>query len=142
MQNKCSIEITWYFLASSPGKGTADGIAWAIKRLGATEVIKRKAIITDHLSFFKAVRDISAIKVFNITADEVNQRINTTELKAIIDNAPPLPGIFTAHCLKSENGFVTISQYSDQINENVVADESPINDYGASVQIRSFVIIP
>ena len=127
MQNKCSIEITWHFLASSPGKGTADGIAWAIKRLRATEVI---------------VRDISAIKVFNITADEVNQRINTTELKAIIDNAPPLPGIFTAHCLKSENGFVTISQYSDQINENVVADESPINDYGASVQIRSYVIIP
>ena len=36
------------------------------------------------------MRDIFAIKVFNITADEVNQRINTSELKAIIDNAPPL----------------------------------------------------
>ena len=40
------------------------------------------------------------------------------------------------------NGFVTISQYPDQINENVVADESPINVYGASVQIRSYAIIP
>ena len=85
-------------------------------------------MITDHLSFFKAVRDISAIKVFNITADELNQRINTSELKEIIDNAPPLRGIFSAHCLKSENGLVKMSQYSDQINENVVTDESPIND--------------
>ena len=44
------------------------------------------------------------------------------------DNAPPLRGIFSAHCLKSENGLVKMSQYSDQINENVVTDESPIND--------------
>ena len=35
-----------------------------------------------------------------------------------------------------------MSQYSDQINENVVTDESPINDDGASVQIGSFAIIP
>ena len=59
--------------------------------------------MTDHLSFFKAVRDI---KVFNITVEEVNQRINTSKLKAIIDNSPPLPGIFSAHCLKLENGLI------------------------------------
>ena len=48
------------------------------------------------------MREISAIKVFNITADEVDQRVNTSELNAIIDNALPLPSIFSAHCLKSE----------------------------------------
>ena len=116
LQNECSIEIAWHFFASSHGKGPVDGICGAIKQLAATEVIKRKAIITDHLSFFKVVRDISAIKVFNIAAGELNQRINTSELKAIIDNAPPLPGIFSAHCLKLENGLVKMSQYSDQIN--------------------------
>ena len=88
------------------------------------------------------MRDISAIKVFNITAEKVNQRITTSKLKAIIDNAPPLSGIFSAHCLKLENGLVKMSQYSDQINENVVTDESLINDDRASVQIGSFVIIP
>ena len=72
MQNKCSIEITWHFFASSHGKVTVDRMGGMIQRLAATEVIKRKAIIADHLSFFKMVRDISAIKVFNITADEVN----------------------------------------------------------------------
>ena len=41
----------------------------------------------------------------------------------------------------SENGFNKMSQYSDQINENVVTDESRINDDSASVQIGSFVII-
>ena len=35
-----------------------------------------------------------------------------------------------------------MSQYSDQINENLVTDESLINDDRASVQIGSFVIIP
>ena len=50
LQNKCSIEITWHFFASSHGKGPADKISGAIKQLAATEVIKRKAIITDHLS--------------------------------------------------------------------------------------------
>ena len=113
-----------------------------IKQLAATEIIKQKAIITDHLSFFKVVRDISATKVFNITADEVNQRINTSKLKAIIDNAPPLPGIFSAHCLKLKNGLVKMSQHSNQINENIVTDESSINDDSASFQIGSFVIIP
>ena len=34
-----------------------------------------------------------------------------------------------------------MSQYSDQINENVVTYESRINDDSASVQIGSFVII-
>ena len=68
------------------------------------------------------MRDISAIKVFNITADQVNQRINTSELKAIVDNASPLPGIFSAHCLKWENGLVKMRQYSDQINEKVVIE--------------------
>ena len=34
-----------------------------------------------------------------------------------------------------------MSQYSDQINENLVTDESLINDDRASVQIGSFVII-
>ena len=53
----------------------------------------------------------------------------------------PLPGIFSAHCLKSENGLVKMSQYSVQINENVLTDESLINDDSASVQIGSFVII-
>ena len=53
----------------------------------------------------------------------------------------PLPGIFSAHCLKSENGLVRMSQYSVQINENVLTDESLINDDSASVQIGSFVII-
>ena len=101
------------FFASSHGKGPVDRIGGMIKQLTATEVIKRKAIITDHLSFFKAVRDISAIKVSNITAAELNQRINTSKLKAIIDNAPPLPGIFSDHCLKSENDLVKMSQYSD-----------------------------
>ena len=101
LQNECSIEII-YFFASSRGKDPVDGIGGTIKRLAAIEVIKRKAVITDHLSFFKAVREISAIKVFNITADEVNQRVNTSELNAIIDNALPLPSIFSAHCLKSE----------------------------------------
>ena len=101
LQNECSIEKT-YFFASSRGKDPVDGIGGTIKRLAAIEVIKRKAVITDHLSFFKAVREISAIKVFNITADEVNQRVNTSELNAIIDNALPLPSIFSAHCLKSE----------------------------------------
>ena len=116
LQRECSVEITWHLFTSSHGKGPVHGIGGAIKRLATTEVIKRKAIITDHLSFFKAVRDISTIKVFNITADEANQRINTSELKAIIDNAPPLSGIFSAHCLKLENGLVKMSQYSDQIN--------------------------
>ena len=101
LQNECSIEII-YFFASSRGKDPVDGIGGTIKRLAAIEVIKRKAVITDHLSFFKAVTEISAIKVFNITADEVNQRVNTSELNAIIDNALPLPSIFSAHCLKSE----------------------------------------
>ena len=110
------------FFASSHGKRPVDRIGGAIKQLAATEVIKRKAIITDHLSFFEAVRDISAIKVFNITADQVNQRINTSELKAIVDNASPLPGIFSAHCLKWENGLVKMRQYSDQINEKVVIE--------------------
>ena len=102
LQNEWSIGITWHFFASLHGKGPVDEIGGAIKQLTATEVIKRKAIITDHLSFFKAVRDISAIKVFNITADEVNQRINTSELKAIVDSAPPLPGIFSANVLNSK----------------------------------------
>ena len=53
----------------------------------------------------------------------------------------PLPGIFSAHCLKSENGLVKMSQYSVQINENVFTDESMINDDSASVQTGSFVII-
>ena len=101
LQNECSIEIT-YFFASSRGKDPVDGIGGTIKRLAAIEVIKRKAVITDHLSFFKAVTEISAIKVFNITADEVNQRVNTSELNAIIDNALPLPSIVSAHGLKSE----------------------------------------
>ena len=35
-----------------------------------------------------------------------------------------------------------MSQYSDQINENVVTDESPINDDSVSVQVGSFLIIP
>ena len=35
-----------------------------------------------------------------------------------------------------------MSQYSDQINDNLVTDESPINDDRVSIQIRSFVIIP
>ena len=56
-------------------------------------------------------------------------------------NSLPLPGIFSAHCLKSENGLVKMSQYSVQINENVLTDESLINDDSASVQIGSFVII-
>ena len=142
LQRECSAEITWHLFTSSHGKGPVHGIGGAIKRLAATEVIKRKAIITDHLSFFKAVRAISTIKVFNITADEANQRINTSELKAIIDNAPPLRGIFSAHCLKLENGLVKMSQYSDQINQKVVKDESPINDDSTSVQIGSFAIIP
>ena len=142
LQRECSVEITWHLFTSSHGKGPVHGIGGAIKRLATTEVIKRKAIITDHLSFFKAVRDISTIKVFNITADEANQRINTSELKAIIDNAPPLRGIFSAHCLKLENGLVKMSQYSDQINQKVVKDESPINDDSTSVQIGSFAIIP
>ena len=55
------------------------------------------------------VRNNFAIKVPNITVDEVNQRINTPALKAIIDNAPPLPGIFSAYCLKTENGLIKIS---------------------------------
>ena len=80
MQNECSIETTSHFFASSHGKGPADGIDGEIKRLAGTEVIKRKAVIADHLSFFKEVRDISAIKVFNMTAEEVNQRINNFEL--------------------------------------------------------------
>ena len=78
LQNECNIEIAWHFFASLHGKGPVDGICGAIKRLAATDVIKRKAIITDHLSSFKVVRDISAIKVFNIAAGEVNQRINTS----------------------------------------------------------------
>ena len=41
LQKECSIKITWHFFASSHGKGPVD---WQ-----ATEVIKRKAIITDHL---------------------------------------------------------------------------------------------
>ena len=68
------------FFASSHGKRPVDRIGGAIKQLAATEVIKRKAIITDHLSFFKVARDIPVIKVFNITAEEVNQAINTFEL--------------------------------------------------------------
>ena len=115
-------------MVSSHGKGPVDRIEGTIKQRAVTEDIKRKAIITVHLSFFKVVRDIFAIKVFNITADEVNQRINTSNLKVIIDNVPPLPGIFSAHCLKSENVLVKMSQYSVQINENVVTDESLIND--------------
>ena len=63
-------------------------------------------------------------------------------MKAIIENAPLLPGIFSMHCLKSKNGLVKMSQYSDQINENVVNDESPLDDNSALVQIGSFVIIP
>ena len=35
-----------------------------------------------------------------------------------------------------------MSQYSDQTNENVVTDESPINDDSVSVQVGSFLIIP
>ena len=35
-----------------------------------------------------------------------------------------------------------MSQYSDQINENIVTDEWLINDDSASVQIGSFIIIP
>ena len=68
------------FFASSHGKRPVDRFGRAIKQLAATEVIKRKAIITDHLSFFKVARDIPVIKVFNITAEEVNQAINTFEL--------------------------------------------------------------
>ena len=113
-----------------------------IKQLAATEVTKKKAIITDHLSFFKAVRDIFAITVFNITADELNQRINTSKLKAITDNTPPLPGMFSTHCLKLENNLVKMSQYCHQINDSIVTDESLINDDSASVQIGSLVIIP
>ena len=63
-------------------------------------------------------------------------------MKAIIENAPLLPGIFSTHCLKSKNGLVKMSQYSDQINENVVTDESPLDHNSASVQIGSFAIIP
>ena len=63
-------------------------------------------------------------------------------MKAIIENAPLLPGIFSTHCLKSKNGLVKMSQYSDQINENVVTDESLLDDHSALVQIGSFVIIP
>ena len=62
-------------------------------------------------------------------------------MKTIIDNASTLPGILPAHCFKLENCVVKMNQCSDQINENVVTDESSINDDSASAQIGSFVTI-
>ena len=84
----------FFFFTSAHGKSPVDGIRATMKQLAATEVIKRKVIITDRLSFFKKAREISAIKVFNITVDAVNKRINTPELKPIIDNAHPYLVLF------------------------------------------------
>ena len=131
-----SLSIDWNYFATSHGKGPVDGIGGNVKRFAEKVVRQRNFIISNAPEFHHAVSAIQNIKTFCVLKEKVESFIETTGLKMLISNAPPIKGVSSIHMMRSTNGseikiFNTsrdAPQQSNVIGVMIADEESSVND--------------
>ncbi|CAG4931257.1 unnamed protein product [Parnassius apollo] len=75
-------KISWNFFESGHGKGAADGVGGTLKRQ-ADAIVARGADIADAYEFFSTLQDVSKIKLFMVTDEDIENVAKTIPSKII-----------------------------------------------------------
>ena len=105
LQTKHCLNIHWNFFATSHGKGPVDGIGGAVKRYVWTAVQQRKeAVVNRSSAFVEVAKNMSQVKVLEMTADDIEKRNQALKLKELFAKAEAIKGIARFHYLAIEDG--------------------------------------
>ena len=110
-----TVNLQWYFFATSRGKGAVDGIGGTVKRVVWKAVSTRKVLaVKDAKSFSDvATKFCKSLSVSFITSEELDATANSLCLEKCFMSAPMLPGISKLHCIEHlENGLARCRLYS------------------------------
>ena len=106
LSKKYNVKLSWYFSATSHGKGPVDGFTATLKRHAMEKVQTRKVTINNVDEFYQAVRD-SNIKVTLINTTEL-QKYSNKYLETLFSNFMPIPRIPGFYFVQpSESGHIT-----------------------------------
>ena len=103
LQEKHSIEITWNFLATSPGKGPVDGISGAVKSVLWNSVRSRMNIVNNASSFTKPA-GTSHVEVAKVKRYEIVEIIKALGIEEVFKEAGQIQGIARVHYVAYKNG--------------------------------------
>ena len=93
--------ISWNYFATSHGKSSIDALGATVKRVACRRSLAKGREITvgkDATSFYDAVKDLN-MSIMLVLKEEIETFANSSLIKTIIEESPPIVGIASAHCM-------------------------------------------
>ena len=126
----------WHFFATSHGKSVCDGIGGTIKRLASRKSLQAATtghILTPNDLFAWATENVSGIKCFFVSSEEVQKLVSDQEKR--FESAKKVAGTRSHHCfLPTPEGNLLISRISGDENKTTVKLNGMPKDTNSWVQ--------
>ena len=126
----------WHFFATSHGKSVCDGIGGTIKRLASRKSLQAATtghILTPNDMFAWATENVSVIKCFFVSSEEVQKLVSDQEKR--FESAKKVAGTRSHHCfLPTPEGNLLISRISGDENKTTVKLNDMPKDTNSWVQ--------
>ena len=111
------LQLQWNYFATSHGKGPNDALGGNAKRIAHRQVLSRKFVIRDALSFSAAFKSVqSNINVTVISPNEIETKCNELNADLLWSDVPAVPGTQTVHCVIPQQNSVKCKMYTNAVN--------------------------